>query len=182
MKGFTPVILIALAIGLFYFYISPTYDEVKALEVEQDRYSEALDVADELQDLKGSLLNTYNGFSAADLNRLRKFLPENIDDVRLVVDVNSIARENGILIEDILIGDEQNVEGRRRIVDASSQMVNTLKLQITFNATYSQFVSFMSDMESSLRIINVVGINFDSTELVGNGYTFVVNLETYWAK
>ena len=116
MKGLTPVILIALSVGLFIYYIRPQYEQIGVLQQEQTRYDDALSAADQLRELRNNLVDKYNSFSTADLRRIEKFLPDQIDDVRLVLDISSIAGDNDLILEDITIQTpkEDEVEQRDR--------------------------------------------------------------------
>ena len=191
MKGATPVILIALSIGLFVYYIRPQYEQIETLQERQEQYDDALAAADELFKLRDELVNKYNSFSTADLRRLQKFLPKQIDDVRLLLDIDQIAEGYDITLEEIEISNvEENknsAKGAVRQGDEDDIGLNTLGLSFTFDATYDEFVSFFKDLESSLRIIDITELSFRSVESGGdqrysNVYTFSVALQTYWLK
>ena len=185
MKGLTPVILIALSVGIFYFYIDPQYNKIQALQAEQTRYNEAVETARKLETLRNSLVDQYNGFSKADLRRLENFLPQSVDDVRLVLDVDSIAEEHQISISDISIGTEekdQNSRTRDISIEDETKPYNELALSFSFDATYSQFLSFIEDLESSLRVIDITEMSFGINEEGGNVYTFTISMKTYWVK
>ena len=192
MKGATPVILIALSIGLFVYYIRPQYEQIETLQERQEQYDDALAAADELFKLRDELVNKYNSFSTADLRRLQKFLPKQIDDVRLLLDIDQIAEGYDITLEEIEItdvGDENKntAKGAVRQSDEDDIDLNTLGLSFTFDATYDEFVDFFKDLESSLRIIDITELSFRSVgsgenNAYSNVYTFSVALQTYWLK
>jgi len=100
-----PIIFVIVAIGLFFGYVDPVYDDVKVLRAEEARFIDALDRSKELQQIKDQLLAKYNTFSSADLERLQKLLPDNVDNVRLVLDLdggNRLVREDNrsVLVDD----------------------------------------------------------------------------------
>ena len=141
--------------------------------------------------MRDELVNKYNSFSTADLRRLQKFLPKQIDDVRLLLDIDQIAEGYDITLEEIEISNvEENknsAKGAVRQGDEDDIGLNTLGLSFTFDATYDEFVSFFKDLESSLRIIDITELSFRSVESGGdqrysNVYTFSVALQTYWLK
>ena len=89
MMRLTFAILGVILSGLtFFFYTKPTYEAVQNTSAQVDQYNAALDKAAELQQLKQSLLSRYNAFSSNDLDRLQKFLPDHVDNVRLIRFVN----------------------------------------------------------------------------------------------
>ena len=185
MKGLTPVILIALSIGLFMYYIQPQYDKVGVLQAEIEKYDDAISAAGQLRNLRNDLVDKFNSFSTADLRRIEKFLPDQIDDVRLVLDINRIAEDNDLILEDITIDapEEKPSEQSRlnvgTVVDESG--FNILEVGFSFDATYEEFLSFISDLESSLRVIDITRLDFDVTESP-SVYAFNMTLQTYWLK
>lgn len=190
MKGLTPVLLTALSIGIFIFYIQPQYEEIGNLRVEEDRYNDAVDASERLEQLRDDLLDTYNNFSTADRRRIAKFLPQQIDDVRLILDINTLAEDNAIDIESIDLVEKEERNGNAQVASADAQTLaeqvqadfQTLTLNFAFDATYGQFIDFITDLESSLRIIDITALTFAVSEENPSQYTFDITLETYWLK
>jgi len=91
MRNITAIILILASIGLFFGYIDGTYSDVKELRIEQADYDRALSNSKELQAERDKLLAKFNNIGTVDLDKLNKLLPDNIDNVRLVIDVDNIA-------------------------------------------------------------------------------------------
>ncbi|HJL55844.1 MAG TPA: hypothetical protein QGF60_01410, partial [Candidatus Paceibacterota bacterium] len=98
-----PIILILLSVGLFFGFIDPTYNEIQIILQEETRFDQALDKSKELQEVRDRLLSRYNTFSTNDLDRLTKLLPDNVDNVRLVLDIDNIASVYGIRIKNVAI-------------------------------------------------------------------------------
>lgn len=191
MKGLTPVVLLGIGIAIVYFYIVPQYDAIQVLLAEEATYDEALQAADELKEKKNELDTQYNNFSETDWARLGKFLPDNPKDIRLIMDMNRIAEENGFVLEDISVEEQARGRGNQRIapgaeaqemVRGTNRSVQTLGVSFGVEGTYSEFLDFMRDIESSLRIKDVTDISFTSFETEGNEYQFFVRLETYWVE
>jgi len=181
MRSLTPIILILVSVAVFYLYINPKYEEVKVLSVKQERYQEAVDKSKQLQVLRDQLLTKYNSFSATDLARLEKFLPDNVDNVRLIMDIDGIASRYNIEIKNIKI--IENLPDNSQTIDgtAESRPYNSIGLSFSFRANYDTFVVFIKDLERSLRLIDLSTIELKtSTETSANDYT--VTLKTYWLK
>ena len=51
MRLFLPGILLAAAIGIFYFFSNPEYQDIKMLQAELTSYNDALDNAKKLQEI-----------------------------------------------------------------------------------------------------------------------------------
>ena len=121
---------------------------------------------------------------------MQKFLPKQIDDVRLVLDVNTIALENKIELTDIEIQDLSQAtntsgsgrSGSSRIQEpAAPAGVSVLSLSFSFESDYKNFLNFLIDLESSLRVMDVTELTFEESDTSGN-YNFSVSLQTYWLK
>jgi len=88
-RKISSIILITIAIATFFFYVNPSYEDIKVLKMENSEFDEALDKARELQEVRDNLLSKYNSFSSGDIERLGKLLPDNVDNVRLILDLIS---------------------------------------------------------------------------------------------
>lgn len=177
MKGIVPVILIAISVGAFFYYISPGYESVMSLQAQNKNLDEAVEASLELDRVKSDLEDRYNSISTADLRRLKKFLPERVDDVRLILDVTTLAEDLGIDLRDVQISEE--VESNNRREQEKVDGVETLILSFNFESTYADFLDLLLDLESSLRVIDVVELSFFSIE-DSNLLDFSVTIKTYW--
>lgn len=179
MKGIVPVILIAISVGAFFYYISPGFESIKSLQAQNGNLEEAVEASQELDQVRSSLEERYNSLSTADLRRLKKFLPERIDDVRLILDVTSLAEEGGIDLRDVRISEEDSRNSRRE--QDSVEGIETLVLSFNFDSTYGDFLNLLLDLESSLRVIDVTELSFVATDNP-NIYEFSVTIKTYWLR
>src|SRR3989344_1966049 len=91
MRFFFPIIFLAGAVGLFFWFIDPTYAQIKELRVEEAEFDNALTRARDLKEVRDELIKRYNAFLPSDISRLKKLLPDHVDNVRLIIDLDSIA-------------------------------------------------------------------------------------------
>ena len=184
-KSIISLLCLAGAIALFFVYTKPTYDSLDATKNQITQYNLALDKAAELQRLKQSLLSRYNSFNAADIDRLHKLLPDHVDNVRLVLDLDTLASKHGLALQNVVISAPTESTGNTaNIVGPSTEAFDSLTLRFATNGTYSRFVSFLTDLEASLRIVDVIELRI--TPATGGGadptYRFDIVLKTYWLK
>src|SRR3972149_11708206 len=99
MKYILPAILILASLGLFFLFINPTYPEVKDLKAKVDSYNEALNNSKKLQSVRDVLVSKYNGFSPDDIDRLGKLLPDNVDNIKLVLEIQRISAQFNMNVE-----------------------------------------------------------------------------------
>jgi len=184
-------ILIAAAAGIFIFYTQPVYDSVRAESDQIAQYNAALDKAAQLQALKQGLLNRYNAFSPDDLARLQKLLPDHVDNVALILDFDNLAQQHGLALANVDVSQPASAATSKTavgIASAAGQKYDSLTIKFSTHGTYQQFTQFMKELESSLRIVDLVSLSIsqDSTSAPGSFaepvYTFSINLRTYWLK
>jgi|SRR3989338_5984584 len=180
---------LAVAGAIFFLYTQPTYDTVQALSVQIDQYNQALDKAAQLQELKQTLLSRYNSFDPADIERLQKALPDHVDNVRLVLDLDSLAGQHGMALQNVVINNPASERGDTTVIGtigAGQQKFDSLTLQFSTHASYQDFMSFMRDLEDSLRIVDLVSLTLqrDAGQAGESGltYRYDIALRTYWLK
>jgi len=182
------LILFVAAGGVFFLYTQPTYDGVKETSAQVAQYDEALSKATELQSIKQSLLSKYNTFNPSDIDRLTKLLPDHVDNVRLILDIDSLATRHGMPIQNVVVSGATSAQGDPTAigsVSASKQKYDSLTIKFSTQGSYQTFTQFMSDLETSLRIVDLVSLTISRTAITTTGdpiYSYDVTLRTYWLK
>lgn len=176
MKALTPIILILVSIGLFFFQIMPLYSDVKILRTEEKQLNEALKVAEELKKLRGELADRLASFTPEELSELERFMPPRLDSVRMINDVNGIADSNDIILRDIKTSDSGQSAGSA----SASAPYNVTAMSFAFSSSYAAALDFIKELEKSLRLIDVVSLAIKSSEKGGGNYDFNITLNTYW--
>ncbi len=179
-KFIIPLFLIVLSGGLFFTYINPAYTETSDLKEVQQEYDNALTKSKELREVRQELLAKYNSFSEEDIKRIGKLLPDNIDNVKLIMEINQIAVRNGGMIRSIDIYSETNDSNKKGDLGPNLKGYDSIGLRFVVEARYDDFVNFMHDLSDNLRIVDIV----DYTLKAGQGeiYKHNVNIKTYWLK
>jgi len=178
MKFFLPIIFLIASGALFFMFIDPTYSDVKKLQQEKNLFDEALDNSKKLQQARDSLLSVYNSFSVSDLDRLEKMMPNAVDNVRLLRDIDGIALKHGMVMNNVAVS-FVGASGNQQI-GAQEEPIGMIDLSFTVSAPYRIFLNFMKDLEKSLRIIDVTNVSFSSSEK--DLYEYSVVIRTYWLK
>lgn len=186
-KIILPVLFIGVSIGIFFGFIDPHYQQVKELRSEVAEYDEVLQKSKKLLELRDKLLSKYNTFSDEELNNIEHIVPNNVDNVKLILEINNIAAKNGLLVKNISIssrkeegGESEGVQQSGPNVSESSKNYNSIDLSFSVDASYSSFKDFMKDLEQSLRLIDIRKISFSASEKQSRNYE--VGIRTYWLK
>ena len=180
IKSLLPIILVAVAVGLFYTFIDPTYKEVQELKQEEQKFDDALQKSRELQALRDTLLAQYNSFSENDLERLNKMLPDHVDNVRLALDVNSVASQYSMRIKNITVSDAPRAVRRTgsNVLGELPDTFESVTISFVVASTYNNLIAFIKDLERSLRVVDLTELSFSSGE--GDLHEYQLSFKTYW--
>lgn len=181
-----PLVLIAAAIGLFVMFTNPTYSADQALSQEHGAYQQALGTAKELRSQRDQLLAKRNTFSTDDMQKLQEMLPDTVDNIRLIIDINNIAARHGLSLKNVQLGDVSSGSSAQSAtaVGASGDPVGSVELGFTLTAGYANFRAFLADLEHSLRLINVEKITFKEAPndkgVTSDLNDYQLTIRTYW--
>lgn len=179
MQGIiTPILLLAASIGLFLGYIDPQYKEIKIQKAELAQYNDALEKSAELRKVRDELIQKDNGISRNNREKIKKMLPETVDNVRLILDMDSIASKFGLSIKNIKVG--ETTPDSSDTFGPSGKKYGSIELSFSVTASYKNFLAFLQDLEQSLRIVDVVSLTVRSSK--ADLYEYDVVLKTYWLK
>jgi len=190
MRLIFAVIGLVCAGAIFFLYTKPTYDSIQVVQGQIAEYNTALDKATELQQLKQTLLSRYNAIDPNELDRLQKMLPDQVDNIGLILELDSLATKYGMALANVDVSSPANDGSATPVgsIGASSQTYDSLTLKFSTNGTYEQFLKFLSDLQSSLRVVDLVSLSLaaETGPQAGSSsdpvYTYDITLRTYWLK
>ena len=192
MKLFIPIILLLVSVGTFILYINPAYQDLGTLRTQKAEYDEALNNSKILQSIRGTLSEKYKNFSTTDLTKLEKLLPDNVDNIKLILEIQRIASTYGMTLQNVKFdtdtakpatSSQAGFVTSGAAQSASKKDFGTFDLQFSTQGQYNNFVSFLSDLEKSLRIVDVKSVSFTSTSTTGGDtYKYDFKITTYWFK
>lgn len=191
MNNLTGTILVLASLGIFFGYINPTYGgvtgstklsdkSIKELQVDKGEYTDALSKATEIEEARKGLLRIYNDIPSEDLDKLLKLLPDHIDSVRLIIDINNVGSKYGMTLQNITLADSSgpNEKSSSSSIGPKESKYSSVVLRFAVSGSYDNFRSFISDLERSLRLIDIDTISF-STKGEADIYDFNVTVSTY---
>lgn len=176
-----PLILVVAAIGLFALYTNGAYQADQALAAQVTSYDDALNKSQQLRALRDQLLAKRGTFAPDDVSKLERVLPDNVDNIRLIIDINSIAARHNLSLKDVSLGDVSgSSEARSSLaVGTTGDKVGSVTVGFTINAGYDNMLAFLEDLERSVRIVDVEKLAFKTQDKNGNSdYAFTIR--TYW--
>jgi hypothetical protein len=203
MRTIIPIILIIISVTAGFFYVKPLYASVMALRADALSYDTALKNSKDLQKTRDKLITAYKAISPVDKDRLNKFLPNTVNNIQLILEIQQIASKYGLSIKNISfkppVEDVATIEETKtaKTTTGSSKtakpkevaLFGTFDLDFKTQADYETFNLFIQDLEQNLRLIDIVAVDFmipipNKTGFVSdaNLYDFSVKIKTYWLK
>lgn len=179
-----PSILIAAAVGLFAMYTNNAYQGpggIKSLQAQVSAFDEALNKAQELKSNRDQLISKRNTFSTDNVQKLERILPDNVDNIRFVIDINGIAARRNLSLKNVSLGTVSDAKSGRSAlsVGSSGDPVGSAEISFALSATYDEFLAFLQDLEHSLRIVDIEKISLKSSD-IGDKYEYSLTIRTYW--
>lgn len=172
-----PILLIGSAVAGVFMYTLPEIEALSLKRSEKAAYQNALNQAREILDLKQELMVQYETFSPEDRLKLQKLLPDNPDAIGAIIETNTVAGENGVVLTSVADNPTARDES------APLNRVSTVNTTYDLTADYASFVTFLKAIERSLRVTDVSSLTFDTEsggESSGNLLNFSLDANTYW--
>ncbi len=209
MRWLLPIFLIGVGVGGFFLITQPIYGEIKLLQEEADAYGQALDNSASLQKERDRLTTKYNSFAAEDILKLEKMLPNTVDNIQLILEIQEEASKRGIIVKNVEFEPEQFAEQtaedvvlpegdtagnstsrdratttRRSVTLEDNKDYEAFELEFSVEGSYDDFVSFMKLMERSLRLVDINSISFtpgtsEKDKVYTDDYKYLFRINTY---
>ncbi len=205
------LLLIAGSVGIFVAVIIPRYDAINIERAQLTGYNADLITANQLQQSRDTLIAQYNNINQTDITNIKTLLPDSVDDIRLIIQLDSLATKNGLSSLRNLNYDAPQAStktgtagtasaGAAPVANATPTLSPSVsqstygQFVISFETTgqYSNFLSFMSDLEQNLRLVDITDVEFTPAQATSTGTTtaptaatglgYKVTLTTYWLK
>lgn len=179
----TPLILVALSVALFVLYTDPAFQATKEVKAQVDAYDNALTKSQELKRVRDQLVSKRTALRVDDLQKLEKVLPDNVDNIRLIIDIDNIATRRGVPLKNVELGQISDTSGARDplAVGDSGSPIGSVELTFNVSASYEDFLGLLADLEHSLRIVDIESIEFDAPA-EGERSEYTITIRTYWLR
>jgi len=180
-----PSVSILLAIGILFGYAGPAWSgslaDTKAAIALDDQ---ALAAAKEYAMQQNSLASARSAIDPADLARLSTFLPDSVDNVGLILDLNALAARSGLALSnvDVVTNDADASATQRGTLPGSTAQdpVGSVNISLTAVGTFGALQAFMAGVERSARLLDFRDIVVKGSDT--GVYTYQMTLRLYWLR
>jgi Tfp pilus assembly protein PilO len=177
-------VLLILIIGLFYwFVVQPKKNEKKAHQLvlvqaqeQQAKLSSQLRILEELiAELRSH---------SKDVEKLDEALPLEMNNIRLQLLLETIARNSGLTVADVVVNSRAGsdvVAGNRELLKNPYKTGRTLQkanVAVGVIGTFDQIRVFLEKIEKNSKVLDI--ISMDLQALKENSLQLGLNIETYY--
>lgn len=180
MQRLFPAVLIMIAVGIFFTYTSPAFNgPVSTAQAKIKSYNSALEAAENFKDREAQLQIERAAIEPDDLARLEAFLPDSVNNIQLILDLDALAAKSGVRLSNFNI-EEPSAPGapEGELALESTSPVGSIEITVTAVGSYMAFNTFLEAAEKSLRLLDVVGLSVKGGET--GVYTYDVTFRIYW--
>lgn len=193
LRFIVPIILIGVSIATFFTFTNPLFKDINLLRAEVAAYDQALNNSKTLENERDKLTQKYNSIGGENLNKLQKFLPESVDNIRLILEIEKLAIPYGMALKDVKYDAIQKESSKNSpgIISGGIATAETRKdygiwnLEFSTEGSYNNFIHFIKDIENNLRIVDIASLSFTSSSgsnFSSDVYKFNLKIKTYWLK
>lgn len=178
-----PILALIVAASIFFGYVNPTWTgavaTTKAAIVADDQ---ALIAASQYTAQQNELVSARKAIDPANLARLAIFLPDSVDNVGLILNLNALAARSGLSLSNVDVAasaqESKNGSTPGNVGIGAANPVSSVDLSLSAVGTYTALQSFLKDMEKSERLLDVRNLVINGS---GTGvYTYHMTVRLYW--
>lgn len=174
------ILFLGTAIGIFLGPVKKNWEDINLLAAEKKDFNTVLSNSRELIDLRDNLIRKYNEIPEIDLARLEKLIPSGIEKMDLVVETETLVKKYGFVLKDIQVDIAKAEDKKSKANEINNNIFDAVYIDLSFSGPYKPLLSFISELENDLRIMEIESLSFDADE--GDWYEYTMRIKTYSKK
>lgn len=183
-----PSIAFIAALGIFFLYVNPMWTgTIASANASIASDNQALLAAQQYTAQQNQLAAARDAIDPANLKALTTFLPNSVDNVGLILDLNALAARSGLSVSNIDVvtasadsGSGSAGAGAGALPAAPANPVNSVNLNLSALGTFSAFQNFLIGLEKSARLLDVSDIVVKGSDT--GVYTYQMVIRLYWLR
>jgi len=178
-----PTLALLVAVGIFFAYVNPTWNgsiaDIKAKIALDDQ---ALSAAREYAAQQNVLIAARDAVDPTSLEQLSTFLPDSVDNVGLILDLNALAARSGLSLAniDVVTNDAPSAKVLPGASSAARSPVGSVNLSLSAVGTFSSLQTFLNGIEKSARLLDIQDVVIKGSDT--GVYTYQMTLRLYWLR
>lgn len=184
-----PIFAIAIALAIFIGYVNPTWTgsiaQARAAIAADDQ---ALTAAQQYITQENQLAAARNAIDPTALSALSVFLPDSVNNVGIILDLNALAARTGLSIvnADVMSNDNTSSGSGSTpsaiggIQTTAQNPVGSVDLSLSAIGTFSALQAFLVGIEHSERLLDMQELTVRGSDT--GVYTYQMKIRLYWLR
>jgi Tfp pilus assembly protein PilO len=169
---------------IFFVLIVPDYRSLQRVTTEVRELEKNIEIIKNLEVSRESLEKKQRSIAQKDMQKLEKILPYSPDNIRLIIQLDEIAKRNGLtMLKDVSYDAEASevVPGQ---VEENPKEYRTYRVSFSTSGQYNQFLIFLEEIEKNLRLVDIMSVELKNSQKEGGISSslqeFKIELQAYW--
>ncbi len=153
----TPLFIVLVSLGVYFLYIDAAYKSTQSALLDEQVLDGLLVDANNAREKLDKIVSEFRAFPEDAPARLEVLLPDRIEPIRLIIDVDSVAQRHGLtlLTPTVTLATQDPTEPDTYL---------SHKMRFTVAATYPAFREFLQDLQSSLALRDFSNVSFSAPQ------------------
>lgn len=180
-RYFFPILLVILSASVYVLVIDPTYADIRRQQAKEIELDNLINDAKQANAKLAKIKETYAAFPAGSEEALSTILPDKIDAIKFIIELEAVARIHGLVLKgpSATVPDDEKTDPSK---------YNENRITFSVSAPYPVFHEFLRDIQDSLALREMTNISFGSVEEDSNGkyqrpesivYNYNVSITSY---
>ncbi len=180
-----PLVALLIAAGIFFAYISPSWaGSIAATKDAIALDEQALIAANQYAAQQNTLASARNAIDPSSLDRLTAFMPDSVDHVGVILDLNSLAARSGLSLANIDVvsntASGAQISSSQGLPAIGVNPVGSVDLSLSADGTYTALQTFLVGVEKSARLLDVRDVVVKGSDT--GVYHYQMTLRLYWLR
>jgi hypothetical protein len=184
-----PTLAILISLGILFGYVSPSWSgPIAATKAAIDMDTQALKAATDYNTREAQLSVDRDSIDPKNLARINTFLPDSVDNVGIILNINALAARSGLLLSNIDVAGSPSGTSQSQSAGpggtgpsvATVNPVGSVDLSLSAIGTYSALHAFLTGIEKSARLLDVQDIHVTGSDT--GVYTYQLTMRLYWLR
>lgn len=182
-----PFFALMIAVAIFFAYVNPVWTgPIAAAKTAIANDNAALSAAAAYTTRENQLAAQEAAIDPTNLAELTTMLPDSVDNVGIIVDINALAARSGILISNIDVAsdnstasaDTSDTSSDGTPSTGSTDPVGSVDLSLSGVGTYAALQAFLTGIEHSTRLLDVRNLQVGGSDT--GVYDYQMTMRLYW--
>ena len=186
MKPLIPLGIIVICAGAYYMYIGPMVKEVNGMRLKLQDYKTIEANTVELKNSLEAKVSAFSSIPDEDMAKLDKIIPTKLNNVILVADLNTITARSGMVVKNVKLTEVVSDNPDQVVAESQTKPYKVVSAEFTVSGTYDQFIRFLKDLETSIRLFDVRSVDIKSGQKSDKGQNstleYTLKIDSYYLR